>query len=529
MKHVLVVGGGGAGLTAAIAARKAGAEVTLVCKTAPGEASCTAFSGGGFSLASGIISPEDHYRRVLETGRYVNDNRLVRVLAEEGEGALRTLSGWGVSIVIGERGHASCRKSAPSPLMGGGGLTKELAVLLRETGVSVLENHVVTRLLTGDGGVEGAEGTDWKTGRGFRMGASAVILAAGGGGRIFPRTDNPARMTGDGYALALGAGAKLVDMEYVQFYPMGWDQADFPVWMVGLPIVDFIPVTGERGEEFLPEAFRSWGVSTGREANLYCRDRAAILMARRAQSEGKALLHLEALQEKHLSIPEVQSCLMIDLPPERRQGPVSVSPIQHYFCGGIPIDARGRASIPGLYACGEVTGGVDGASRMGGNALTAVLTFALAAGRAAAEDILPEKPYRSDDGEKISLPFAVDPRGPSPSILRRELQDVVGRGLCPCRNGRVLEKCLSEIEGWRDSWRTLRIESGRDMLHALELNGLYVTALSVSTAALLREESRGVHFRDDFPEERREWKRRIVLGMRNGRLEACTDGTDAGQ
>lgn len=222
-KRIIVVGAGGAGLTAALAAAEKGGEVWLLSKTAAHDGSCTAYSGGLFSLASGRVSPEDHYNRIMETGRGVNDPGLVRVLAETSEASLRTLAEWGVTIKINDSGHASVRKSAPSDIMGGGGMTRELASLAREKGVLILENCAATRILAADGRAEGLEWVDWKTGKSFRASASAVILATGGGGRIYSRTDNPARMTGDGYALALEAGLDLVDMEYVQFYPMGWD------------------------------------------------------------------------------------------------------------------------------------------------------------------------------------------------------------------------------------------------------------------------------------------------------------------
>jgi succinate dehydrogenase/fumarate reductase flavoprotein subunit len=384
-KKIIIVGSGGAGLTAAVAAAKQGADVLLLSKTACGDANCTAYSGGMFSLSSGTVTPDDHFRRILETGRGVNDEKLVRVLAEESEKTLRTLAEWGITLKINSSGQASVRKSAPSEIMGGAGLTRELAALAKAEGVSILENCVATKILAGERGAEGLEWVNWKTGKQYRAPASAVILATGGGGGIYSRTDNPARMTGDGYALALEAGLDLADMEYVQFYPLGWKDPAFPLWMVGLTILDYIPVTDDSGREFLREAILSWGLSSGKEANYFARDKCAIFLSRHELQGGKTLLHLENLREEVLTIPDVRVSLMVDLPPERRTGPVELSPIQHYFTGGIPIDTGGRTGLPGLYACGEVTGGVDGASRMGGNALTNIVTFGLRAGRFAAK------------------------------------------------------------------------------------------------------------------------------------------------
>ncbi len=454
----------------------------------------------------------------MQTGRGVNDPLLVRTLSENSEAALRTVAEWGVSLKINKSGHATVRQSAPSAIMGGRGMTRELASIARREGVAVLENHAAFRLLVGERGVEGVETVEWRSGKAFSFGASAVILATGGGGAIYERTDNPLRMTGDGYALALVAGLDLVDMEYVQFYPMGWDQKGYPVWMVGLTILDYIPVTDEHGKEFLKEALPSWGVSTGKEANLFARDRATIFLAGHARKGGKTLLHLEELRKEDLAIPDVQVSLMLDLPPERRSAPVQVSPLQHYFTGGVPMDPEGRTSLPGLFVCGEVSGGVDGASRMGGNALTNILVFGLRAGRAAVRESLPIPSFGEREIELPEHLVRSDEDGDSPAHVRQELRRIVQEGLSPWRSSMSIEKCLSEIETWSGVRKKMKIDTAFDLLHALEMNGLYRTAESVAKAALLREESRGVHFREDFPDERQEWRKSIRVSLEAGKL-----------
>ena len=520
-KRIIVVGSGGAGLCAALAAAEKGGEVWLLSKTAAHDGSCTAYSGGLFSLASGRVTPEDHYRRVMDTGQGVSDPELVRVLAEASETSLRTLAEWGVTLKINNSGHGSVRESAPSAIMGGGGMTRELADLARARGVVILENSAATRILSSAGRVEGLEWVNWRTGKSYRAAASAVVLATGGGGRIYPRTDNPARMTGDGYALALEAGLNLVDMEYVQFYPLGWDDPAFPTWMVGLTILDYIPVTNGEGKEFLMEALLSWGLKSGKEANLFSRDKAAVFLNDQEKRGTKAYLHLEKLTEEMLTIPDVKVSLMADLPPERRRT-VAVSPIQHYFTGGIPIDTEGRTALPGLYACGEVTAGVDGASRMGGNALTNIVVFGLRAGQRAADEA--EEGRFGDMLETPMAPaFHSAADGAAPKEVRGRLQTLVGEALGPCRNGRGLEKFLADLEEWEASWTNLKRDAPIDLLRALEMRGLLWTAKAVGRAALLREESRGVHFREDFPEERPEWKGRISVGLRGGSVRASRE------
>lgn len=519
-RDVIVIGAGGAGLTAALAAREKGAEVLLLSKTGAGDANCTAMSGGLFSLAAGRISPEEHFVSLRKIGKFVNEPELVDILASRSEESLLRLKTLGITINIYSGGRASVRDTAPSEVAGGAGFTRELAALAREMGVKIIENAVATRLLLEDGGAAGVEWIDWKTGKGYRKKASSVILASGGGGRIYPRTGNPARMTGDGYSLALDAGLDLVDMEYVQFYPLGWNQKGYPLWMIGLDILDFIPVTNEHGDEYVLDAIRSWGIKSGREANIVARDTTAILLDLHERKGGATFLHLEKLREEDLHDPYIMMSLKIDLPPEKRAEPVKVSPLQHYFSGGIPIDGEGRTALPGLYACGEVTGGVDGASRMGGNALTNIVTFGFRAGSAAAEE-----PF-SGRGSSEMLSF--DPSfqnfssesGEVPAEVRRVLGEAVERGLGLCRSGEGIARCLDEIAGVEERGRTLKVNTSIDLLHALEMEGLFATAKSVGAAALLREESRGVQYREDFPGERPEWKRQILCGKKNGIITA---------
>lgn len=518
-KRVIVIGSGGAGLTAAVSAVKSGAEVLLLSKTSCAVGSCTAFSGGMFSLAAGSVTPEDHFKKVTEVGRGAGDPALVRVLAENCGPALRTLSDWGVTVRITD-GRADVRASAPSEIMGGGGMTAELCAIARSEGVKILENCVAARLLAAGGRAEGVEWVDWKTGQTWRSPASAVVLATGGGGAIYSRTDNPRRMTGDGYAMALEAGLALADMEYVQFYPIGWKDPEFPVWMVGLTAIDHIPLTDGQGREFLKEAILSWGLSSGKEANYLARDKCAAFLALHEQRGGRALLHLERLTDEMLKLSDLRVSLMLDLPPERRARPVKVSPIQHYFTGGAPIDCEGRTALPGLYACGEVTAGVDGASRMGGNALANIVTFGMIAGRAAAE----ERAQALGGPEKTGADPALLKGEILPGRAADELRAIVQNGLGPCRTREGILRCLEALGEWKAGNRSFRADTPMDLLHALEMKGMALTAEGVARAALLREESRGVHFREDFPVERDGQAGRILVRADRDRLFAGRDG-----
>ena len=220
---------------------------------------CTAYSGGMFALASGDVTPQAFFEKTMRAGQNVNNPALVRVLADESEQSLRQLAAWGVDIRFPSSGWGSVRHTAPYKLMAGSGMMQQAAAAAARAGVRFAEFTAVTRLRVKNGRVVGADLTDWRTGRTEFFAADAVVLACGGGGRMFSRTDNPVRMTGDGYALALDAGAELIDMEFTQFYPVGWAEPGLPVWMADLCLADFLPVTDSEGNEFLLDALQGWG------------------------------------------------------------------------------------------------------------------------------------------------------------------------------------------------------------------------------------------------------------------------------
>ena len=490
-KRVVVVGTGGAGLAAAVAAREAGRDVVVVSKTKRALASCTAYSAGIFTLACGGLSPEEHYERTLKTGCGVNEPALVKILSNEGEQALRTLQGWGVGITF-KKGMATVRATAPNELMGGAGFLEELVSIAERAGIRFVDWTAATSLRLSGGRVTGVCVQDWRTGKSDTIDAGAVILATGGCGQLFSHTDNPARITGDGYALASNTGAVVRDMEFVQFYPVGWSEPGFPRWMADVGLVDFLRITDSEGNEFLKEALRDWGFKDGREGNLYARDRCAQIVAERDR-QGGVFAHLEDLTEEQWKDPYLHYCLTLDAKFFRgARRPVRLAPLEHYFCGGVSIDGDGRTSTKGLFACGEVTGGVDGANRVGGNALTNIVTFGLRAGRTAAKEC---EPVTGQDGRGAAYDglLPVSTKGERPGKLRRELQQKAWEALGPIREPGKIREFLAFLSDFRD--RRTRIDDVLDRLYALEMEGLHRTAVLVAEAALKREKSLGTHYR----------------------------------
>ena len=518
MSHydVIIVGAGGAGLVAAVSAAREGAKVALLHKTQPGYGTCTAYAGGGFSLAYGQVSPEQHFVKTLETGRGINRQDLLAVLCDEGARALTELKDWGVSIRLSERGHASVSSSARTPIMGGGGFTAELAAIAAKRGVDVFENTVARRLEVHRGELRGVHTFNWRSGTTSYLSCRAAILAGGGGGAIYRYTDNPARITGDAYVLALEAGLTLTDMEFVQFYPLGWNEPGFPCWMIGLPIIDHVRLTDEEGRPFLHDALREWGLKNGIEANLYARDRSARLMGQQLQ-KGKALLHLQEVPDEFWSrspFKEMRRFYPKGTDP-RTFGPVALGPVEHYFTGGVVIDEHCRTGIDGLYACGEVTGGVDGASRIGGNALTNIVVFGMRAGRHAAAL------GRSAPATSVE-PLSAPAPGTGLSVVeaRTALRQAVQDGLGPVREKAGMERAIAEIENLRQQLPLLSASTPYEVLLLSEMPGMLLTALAVARSALLREESRGVHYRSDFPDEVPAWQKSTFVNLRDGDIQA---------
>jgi len=491
-KRVTVIGSGGAGLVAAIAARKAGADVVVLSKTTRTTATCTAYAAGVFSLACCGLSPDEYFKKTMETGHYLNDSALVKILTEEAESTFQTLMRWGVRIKM-KKGSASVRATAPNGLMGGAGFTGELAAIAESEGVRFLDWTVATSLRLERGRVAGVETENWRTGERACIPSGAVILATGGGGQIYSHTDNPGRITGDGYALASDIGAVFRDMEFVQFYPLGWAEPGFPKWMADVELVDFVRITDAEGREFLKEAMKEWGYKSGSEVSLYARDKCARLMAEKS-AEGGVFAHLEDLTDEQLKDPKVQYCLTLNAEFFRSvKRPLRMAPLEHYFCGGVVMDGFGRTSVDGLYACGEVTGGVDGANRVGGNALTNIVVFGYRAGNIAAKEC--EKSLGPlDAGEWRGL-HAISEKGERPGVLRKELQEKAWEALGPVRRGRQIEEFLGYLGDFEN--RTIGVETPLDRLFALEMKGLHATAKAVAEAALKREESLGTHWRID--------------------------------
>ncbi len=546
---VLVVGAGGAGLRAAIAAQDAGAHVAIVCKSLLGKAH-TVMAEGGAAAAMGNLYPDDnwqvHFRDTMRGGKMLNHWRMAQLHAQEAPDRIHELEEWGALFdrtpdgLISQRDFGGHRYARLAHVGDRTGL--ELIRTLQQRavalGIDVYMECTITRLLQDGDRIAGAFGYWRESGRFVLFESPTVILATGGIGKSYKVTSNSWEYTGDGHALALEAGASLVNMEFVQFHPTG---------MVWPPSVRGILVTESvRGDggvlrntagrrfmfDYIPEFFKAETADSEEEADRWYDDKKnnrrppellprdevarainAEVKAGRGSLHGGVFLDIasrrtpEYIQRRLPSMyHQFKELADVDI----TTAPMEVGPTCHYVMGGVAVapDTE-ESSVPGLYAAGEVAGGMHGANRLGGNSLSDLLVFGRRAGlnAAYAVDRLRTRPTVSDAdvraaAEAALVPFAEE-GGENPYSVQQDLQEVMHNLVGIIRTSDEMEQALKEIAGLRERTAKVTVEGHRQYnpgWHlALDLRNMLRVSECIARAALERTESRGGHTRDDFP------------------------------
>jgi fumarate reductase (CoM/CoB) subunit A len=517
---VLVIGTGSAGLAAALEAARTGVRVLLVDKGLAGKSGCSVSAEQIAACVPGLVAgdgPDVHYQDTIRSGQRLNDPRLVRVLVEESFAAISNLESLGVTFDRDAAGHYAVDPmnghSFPRSLfhsdITGKIIVDAMIAETRRLGVGRVEDFLITEIEKADDRAVGAIGLDCRAGSISNISATSVVLASGGAGQLYPLTTNPAQATGDGLALALKAGAIAKDLEFYQFYPV---TVIHPPTLRGfvLGISQFGKLYNRKGERFMDKYAPREMESATRD--LLSQGMFSEIRCGNGSERGGLFLDVSNLEE---SIYEVYADALgitrrhgVDLRRER----IEVAPAAHYAMGGVKITDRGETNVAGLYAAGEVSGGIHGANRLGNNSLLDTVVFGFRAGRAAGEFALGvDRLRRNPDqvqAERTRLHGLVK-RGSKirqTHELRRQLCASMERQVGIIRDRAGLERAeqeflqLAHLLEEETGIRTDHFRHNLELVDFLELENLLLYARAMLKCALLRKESRGAHYREDFPD-----------------------------
>jgi succinate dehydrogenase / fumarate reductase flavoprotein subunit len=569
---VLVIGAGGAGLRAAIEAADKGASVGLVCKSLLGKAH-TVMAEGGMAAALGHVDDRDswqvHFRDTMVGGKLLNNPRMAELHAKEAPDRVRELELWGAVFDRTRDGRILQRPfgghTYPRLAHVGDRTGLEMIRTLQDravaSGIKVYMECTITHLLSRPDRVKGAFGYWRTTGRPVVFPAKSIVLATGGIGRAYQITSNSWEYSGDGQALAYLAGADLMDMEFVQFHPTGMV---WPPGVRGLLVTEAVRGEGgilrnKDGERFmwkyLPEDRRNEYAATDEEASrwveaqsagrttdarrppeLSTRDnvaRAIYTEVRegRGSPHGGVFLDISYLPPDHVrrKLPSMYEQFKELADVDITSGPMEVGPTTHYMMGGIRVDAEtGATTRPGLYAVGEVSAGMHGANRLGGNSLSDLLVFGQRTGQAAAASAAEqsEAPYVDPQSiqtaaRELAAPFeAGSAASEDPYRLHEALQATMGSLVGIFRTEDDLDQAIRELTDLRARWDHVRIGGGRAYNPGwglvYEVRNMLIVSEAVARSAKERRESRGAHSRIDFPDPDPAWAKKNTVARRAG-------------
>jgi succinate dehydrogenase / fumarate reductase, flavoprotein subunit len=567
---VLIIGAGGAGLRAAVEASAAGVRVAVISKSLLGKAH-TVMAEGGIAAAMGNVDDRDnwrvHFADTMRGGQYLSNWRMAELHAKEAPACVRELEAWGALFDRTRDGQILQRNFGghryPRLAHVGDRTGLEMIRTLQDHGIhlglDVFMEHTIVKLLKDGERIAGAFGYDRERGRFHLFRAKSVVLATGGIGRAYKITSNSWEYTGDGHSLAYHAGAALMDMEFVQFHPTGMI---WPPSVRGILVTEGVRGEGgvlrnRNGERFMfkdiPPLYvnqtagseeEGWRYTQGdkdakRPPELLTRDHVARCIRRevregRGSPHGGVLLDIAWIKQR---VPNAAEHIKKKLPSmyhqfkqladlDITQEPMEVGPTTHYMMGGVRVDADSQMSdVPGLFAAGECAAGLHGANRLGGNSLSDLLVFGKRGGEYAAAFAKGHSLGNVDSAELRAVAnWALQPferkGSENPYAVQHKLQEVMQDMVGIVRREEEMLQALDRIRELMSASERVSVDGNREYntgWHtALDLHHLLTVSEIVARSALQRKESRGAHFRDDFPEKDKQFGSFNIVARKDG-------------
>ena len=532
---ILIIGAGGAGMRAALAALSNGSNVIIISKSVLGKAH-TVMAEGGIAASVGNVDSKDnwqvHFSDTMVEGVYLSNWRMAELLAKEAPERVFELERFGAIFDRTEEGKIMQRAF-------GGHTYRRLCHVGDKTGleiirtledqiihknVKVMDEIYITKLFKDGDSFSGALGLSMREGKFYLFKAKALIISTGGCGRVFKITSNSWESTGDGLGLAYKIGVELQDMEMIQFHPTGMV---YPPGVAGLLVTEGVRgeggiLTNTKGERFMlrysPE-----------KKELDARDVVARsiyyeIQAGRGTEHGGVYLDISQKGADFIKkkLPGMYSQFKefagVDITKEKME----VGPTVHYQMGGIRVEAEtGATNIKGVFSAGEVASGLHGANRLGGNSLADILVFGKRTGEAASKYVKNAKPGKVKDADVASaineVKAFIKPGGKNPNVLIEQLREKMSSNVGIMRNEKDLQDALETIESIKSQFKDVGVSGqlvyNKGLLACLELGNMLIATEAIVRSAIMRKESRGAHTRSDYPKKSKEWLKNIICSI----------------
>ncbi|MDO5823484.1 fumarate reductase (CoM/CoB) subunit TfrA [Methanobrevibacter sp.] len=537
---VLIIGSGGAGSRAAIEVDNNGLNSIIVSKGLSFRSGCTGMAEGGYNAVFKTVDKDDsieaHIKDTLKGGSFLNDKRLVDILINESPKRLIDLENYGAlfdrqeSGEIDQRpfGGQTYRRTCYQGDRTGAELLNALKEEIIKRDIECIEEVMITSLVTDENQVIGATGLDLKDSSLIYFKAKAVILASGGAGQLYPVTSNTFQKNGDGFAIAYRAGANLIDMEQIQFHPTGMVT---PESKKGVLVTE--AVRAEGGKLINKDGERFMSKYAPEKMELATRDVVArsiyqeIIEGRGTENNG-VYLDISHLDDDYIDEKLETMVLQFEnVGADIKNEPIEVAPTAHHFMGGLKINTDASTSLKNLFGAGEVCGGVHGANRLGGNALADTQVFGKIAGESASE-CCGRTELKSNEKqvekEALRIESLIKKGTIKPNKFKENIKKLMWEKVAIVRDEKSLNEALKILQEMQDELNNLDVNDKKqyndDLVAALEVINMVEVCILVVKSAILRRESRGAHFRSDYPESKDEWKKSIIFNKNKIEFEA---------